>query len=223
MIMPVALGVISPSVIDKSKMTPKQKKTSATIAGTILGGVGVSIVNDVAKGKSYAWNTSINKGLKTVATKAGEFVKNNLRCKYYARYVDDFIIIDYSSSKLINYQKELMQYLKQSLGLKLNNRKCFINSVNKGIDFVGYKVKPHRLYLRQKTINKAFNTIWIWLNNKNRLKKTIITDFLQTINSYLGMLKNTCSYNLRKELCFMFNSFFIYPDKLFLKACTVRI
>lgn len=83
MIMTGALGVITPSaVIDKSKMNPNQKKTSATIAGTILGGVGLSMVNHAAKGKSFVWNSKMNKGLKNVATKMGEFVKNNTIANY---------------------------------------------------------------------------------------------------------------------------------------------
>lgn len=83
MMMTGALGIVGPTIgIDKSKMTPNQKKTSATIAGAILGGVGVGIVNDVAKGKSFVWNTNINKGLKKVAAKAADFVKNSPIKKY---------------------------------------------------------------------------------------------------------------------------------------------
>lgn len=83
MMMTGALGIVGPTIgIDKSKMTPNQKKTSATIAGAVLGGVGIGIVNDVAKGKSFVWNTNLNKGLKKVAAKAADFVKNSPIKKY---------------------------------------------------------------------------------------------------------------------------------------------
>ena len=86
MIMTGALGVVAPTaVLDKSKMTPKEKKTSASIAGAMLGGIGAYMITDATKGKSFVWNSKINKGLKNVAAKAGEFVKNSPIANYIAK------------------------------------------------------------------------------------------------------------------------------------------
>ena len=55
-----------------------------------------------------------------------------------------------------------------------------------------------RIYLNNRTIAKAFVSI----DNLNKIpnKEDRVTDFLQTVNSYLGMLRNRNSYGALLEL-----------------------
>lgn len=55
-----------------------------------------------------------------------QFVKRDLRCKYYIRYVDDFIILEKNSDKLKMLRNEVDKFLKQKLFLNLNNNKTKI-------------------------------------------------------------------------------------------------
>lgn len=151
-----------------------------------------------------------------------KYVKNELKCKYYCRYVDDFIILGYSPQVLCCFIKSINDYIFEKLKLKLNPAKCFINLLTKGLDFVGYFIKPHRMYIRKKLVHKMKFVIKIWKNKKDKFEKQCLQDFFTTLNSYLGMLKHAKSFKLRRELCFLFNSLFIYPDKRFSKACVIR-
>ena len=77
-----------------------------------------------------------------------KYVKTQLRCKFYCRYVDDFIILSTSPKFLCDCLDSISIYIYNKLKLRLSPRKCFINSIIKGIDFVGYEIKPHRILLR---------------------------------------------------------------------------
>lgn len=147
-----------------------------------------------------------------------KFVKNNLRCKYYCRYVDDFIILHYSPKMLNKYMNEIAKYIKKSLELELSSKKCSINSVIKGIDFVGYTIKPHRMYLRRRTLNRAFCTIKIWKNNTNRFLEKVLFDFRSTMNSYLGMMIHLNMYKLRSLIGNSIRCLFVSPDDIFARV-----
>jgi retron-type reverse transcriptase len=65
------------------------------------------------------------------------YIKEKLRCKYYVRYMDDFIILDTNKEKL----KEIFKILEieiNKLDLKVNP-KSNIKNLKNGINFLGYK------------------------------------------------------------------------------------
>jgi retron-type reverse transcriptase len=59
------------------------------------------------------------------------FVKENLRCKFYIRYVDDFVVFDNSKEKLSGVKAELESYLG-SLRLRMHRDKSRVSRVNVG-------------------------------------------------------------------------------------------
>ena len=142
-----------------------------------------------------------------------QFIKHELKCKYYCRYVDDFVILHDDPKQLNEWYDKIDQFLKNRLKLKLHPHKKSINTVFSGIDFVGFIIKPARMYLRKKTINKAFYTVKKWENNSDRLNGKTLKSFRATMNSYLGMLRQTKGYNIRKALCYKINNLFIHSDE----------
>ncbi|MCD6311961.1 MAG: group II intron reverse transcriptase domain-containing protein, partial [Elusimicrobia bacterium] len=81
------------------------------------------------------------------------FIKHQLHCKYYVRYVDDFIILSEDKRVLGKIFKQSEEFLYQKLELKLN-RKSSIFPVKQGIDFLGYRIwKTHRL-LRKGSVKR---------------------------------------------------------------------
>lgn len=150
-----------------------------------------------------------------------QYVKHHLRCKFYCRYVDDFVILSYSSYELACFVKMLSKYLESELKLILNPKKCFINNITKGIDFVGFFIKPHRLLIRKSTIYKIKLLLEKWKINPLRFEMPYIVDFLFSVNSYLGIVKHTLSFNFRYKFCLNFNSLFIFPNLRFSKAVLV--
>ena len=130
-----------------------------------------------------------------------QFVKHNLRIKYYCRYVDDMVLM-HEDPKYLNYcYEQIDDFLRRNLDLVLNPKKKNMNLISRGFDFVGHVIKPNRIYLRTTIIRKSFNTIEEWKKNKNRFKDTELVDFRNKINSYLGMYKHVNGYKLRKKIC----------------------
>lgn len=76
------------------------------------------------------------------------FVKFELGCDYYGRYVDDFYII-FPANELDIFMgklEELRRFTEYQLQLKLHPRKCKIHKdLTKGVPFLGAVVYPHRI------------------------------------------------------------------------------
>ena len=78
-----------------------------------------------------------------------QFVKHNLHIKYYARYLDDSIIIVKTKQEAKIALKEITRFLEENLKLKLNN-KTQIFKGKQGVNFCGYKINEYRMKLRDK-------------------------------------------------------------------------
>jgi len=80
------------------------------------------------------------------------WIKEKIRCKYYIRYVDDFVILDNDKTKLNELKFMISEYL-QNLRLKIHTNKSQVYQVKSGVNFLGYKVfKMHRLLLNSAVI-----------------------------------------------------------------------
>ena len=152
------------------------------------------------------------------------FIKHTLRIKGYIRYMDDLLLLGNSSAQLSEYRTEIKNILQQKLRLNLHPTKQIIQTNKQGADYLGYKVYPHYLHLRQRSIDKLFawlrffnaclgnpppHRFWIpdtieWLNVIQSQPVTPNYFLLQRmqalINSYFGLMKNTQHYRLRKKL-----------------------
>jgi len=124
-----------------------------------------------------------------------QFIKRKLKCEYYVRYVDDFIILNKSREKLKCWKNEIDYFLKEKLGLELNPRKTKLQLINKGIDFLGYFVKPNYALVRKKVVKRLKNKLYNYnIDNIDSDK------FLAIINSYYGHFRHANSFNLRKNI-----------------------
>lgn len=174
------------------------------------------------------WHTPSNKGLpignltsqffsNVYLNVLDQYVKHHLKCKYYCRYVDDFVIMHKDPQFLNFVHKDLTVFLKNRLNLELHQNKKLINRIEKGIDFVGFVVKPHRINLRQKTIKRLFKLIREQKRNEHWFYKEELIKFTSSVNSYLGMLRNVNGYNMRREVCLQCINLFIKCDEDFTK------
>lgn len=173
------------------------------------------------------WNTPNSRGLpignltsqffsNVYLNKLDQFVKHKLKCRYYCRYVDDFIIMDESPQRLNYCYNEIAKFVKEHLALELHTKKKSINLISNGIDFVGYKIKPHRIFLRQKIMNKMFDEIKQYKEKNMDITIAELDKFYAKINSYIGQLRCVNGYNLRKKVCQMI----IFPHFSIGEDCT---
>jgi len=112
-----------------------------------------------------------------------QFVKHNLKERYYLRYCDDFIVLGGSKEHLSELINKIGYFLANKLGLYLHPDKILVRKYHQGIDFLGYVVLPHHIILRIKT--------------KRRMLKRIIS---KNSASYLGILKHCNGFNLESEI-----------------------
>ncbi len=82
-----------------------------------------------------------------------QFCKHVLKCRYYVRYCDDFLILDRDPERLAVLREEIRGFLRQRLSLELNTRYAAIVPVTSGIDFIGYIIRPDYVLVRRRTVN----------------------------------------------------------------------
>ncbi len=128
------------------------------------------------------------------------FIKHELKMRYYARYVDDFLIISQNKKKLKEKIPLIKEFLNNKLKLELHPKKIYFQHHKKGAEFLGILIKPWRCYITSRikgnlyetteTINRSFS--------RGRLDKCEKQKILSQVNSYMGVMIHADSYKLRK-------------------------
>ncbi len=115
-----------------------------------------------------------------------QFVKRDLKIKYYIRYADDFVFLNNDKKELILLRPKIEKFLNEQLKLSLHPSKTFIKTLSSGLDFLGWI--QFSKYKTLRTVTK-----------KRMLKRVSQTNSLATKASYLGMLKHGNAYKLSKH------------------------
>jgi len=83
-----------------------------------------------------------------------QFVKRELKCSAYLRYVDDFVL--FADDKAILHQwKSVIRERLARLRLTMHERKSVVFPVANGFDFLGFYVYPSHRRLRRSNV-RAF-------------------------------------------------------------------
>ncbi|HHB95288.1 MAG TPA: hypothetical protein ENK88_09130 [Campylobacterales bacterium] len=80
------------------------------------------------------------------------FIKRVLKVKYYMRYVDDMVLLGRSKEELEDIKINIVTYLRYELKLQLREQ-FYLRPTKRGIDFLGYVVKPTHTLVRQRVVN----------------------------------------------------------------------
>lgn len=146
-----------------------------------------------------------------------QYIKHELKCKRYIRYVDDMLLI-HEDPGFLNYAyAKINRFLIDNLAMELNHKKKNINTLERSFDFLGLVIDRNHVYLRKRTTNKCKQLITKWQNDKNRTEREVLEDFRNSINSYYGLLRHVDGYRIRKDIAKMINSEKIKPDKNYTK------
>jgi hypothetical protein len=132
------------------------------------------------------------------------WVKKSLGIKYYGRYVDDFILIHENKEYLKSLIEPIRKYLKDELHLTLHPNKIYLQHYSKGVKYLGAVIKPHRIYVANRTKGNFYKTI----EKQNKLieyqvpTKNERKDFESSMNSYLGIMHHYKTFNLLHKFVF---------------------
>ncbi|MBK5215660.1 MAG: group II intron reverse transcriptase domain-containing protein [Candidatus Pacebacteria bacterium] len=125
------------------------------------------------------------------------FIKENLGFDKYIRYVDDFIIFDEDKERLEKVVDEVDHFLEENLKLSLCKDKTMLKSIEKGIDFLGYFVKPTHTLVRRKVVKRLKDKLYKRRGVEDGLFK--VSD-IPMIQSYIGHFGHANSFNLKRKL-----------------------
>ncbi len=116
-----------------------------------------------------------------------QFVKHELKAKFYIRYTDDFVILSTDRALLEQYLVHIRAFLRDVLKLELHPLKVSIRTLASGVDFLGWTHFADHTVLRPAT--------------RRRMEKRLQNSPSgQTASSYRGLLRHGNSHKLKQQL-----------------------
>lgn len=111
-----------------------------------------------------------------------KFVVYELGYKYYGRYVDDFfIVVDEENLGKAKKDIEKIRDFLREMGLTLHPRKTKIQSIDKGVDFLGVVIYPRRIVIG-KRLKKNIGEALFRLRERGEI--------VETVQVYLGLIEH---------------------------------
>lgn len=127
-----------------------------------------------------------------------QYVKNELKVKYYVRYMDDFICLVKTKEEAKELKAIIEQFLNDKLHLNFNQKSRYYPN-KMGVDFCGYRIfETHRL-LRVNSKRKIKRMIKGW----NRLyDKGVLNEHwvLLRWNSWMAHANQSDSYTFQTKM-----------------------
>jgi retron-type reverse transcriptase len=125
-----------------------------------------------------------------------QFVKHDLKAKYYLRYVDDFVLLSRNKEELLQWKQEIKDFLSVKLNLHLHPKRQKLQQVSNGIDFLGYIIRYNYILVRRRVVNNLRAIIKAFAISKIK----DFNKFNDSIASYMGHFKWANSYRLRQYI-----------------------
>ena len=126
-----------------------------------------------------------------------KFVKHKLHIKYYARYMDDFILLVENKIKAKEVFEKIKIFLDERLNLKLNPKSKYYPS-SMGLDFCGYRIFETYKLIRKRSVRKIRKKISKWnyrYENSLNYHKVLVC-----WNSFLNHASHANYFNLCNRL-----------------------
>ncbi len=116
-----------------------------------------------------------------------QFLKRQVKTRFYIRYSDDFVILHEDKRYLIGLIPIISEFLQTQLHLELHPKKVSIETLASGVDFLGWVHFPNHRIPRTATKNRMLKHL-----RKNKSP--------QTLASYLGSLSHGNTFELAQSI-----------------------
>ena len=120
-----------------------------------------------------------------------QYVKHQLKAKYYVRYADDFVVLSNDKQHPEQTLRYIEVFLRDRLKLQLHPDKVSIKTFASGVDFLGWVHFPDHSVLRTASKRRMFRRLW---EQKGQEGGEAMRQ------SYLGMLKHGNTEKLRQKI-----------------------
>ena len=138
-----------------------------------------------------------------------QYVKHDLKCKYYLRYCDDFILLSDRRDYLETCEISISDFLKKRLQLDLNPKRK-LAKISSGVNFLGYIVKPKYRLVRKRVIGNLYDKLYYaeeqLINEGLNLSSSsyslfpwnqpLIEKLHQQLNSYIAHFNKASNYKI---------------------------
>lgn len=90
-----------------------------------------------------------------------QYVKRELKCTYYMRYMDDFRILDNDYHRITEVYKRIEYFINNTMKMQLNS-KTNITYINNEypMNFIGFRIYPNRIIPRKKTVQRLYDFVY---------------------------------------------------------------
>ena len=138
-----------------------------------------------------------------------QFVKHTLKCRWYLRYCDDFVLLANDPTQLQEWRVRIAEFLREGLLLELNPTRERLRPAGDGVDFLGYIVRRDYLLVRRRVVGHLRERLQRYerqlvLEGPGYTRYTFDAALLDELNavlaSYLGHFKLADSYVLRQHV-----------------------
>jgi hypothetical protein len=127
-----------------------------------------------------------------------QFMKRELKARYYIRYCDDFVIVGDDALKLRALIPRIGGFLGERLRISLHPRKISIQKLEQGVDFLGYVTFQQFRVLRTRTKRRMFKRCADVFAHQDTEAKEVYA--ARVLSSYKGLLSHSREYRSWKRL-----------------------
>ena len=127
-----------------------------------------------------------------------QFVKHKLHIKYYARYLDDSVLIIETKEEAKIALEKITKFLEEKLELRLN-KKTQIFKGKQGVNFCGYKINEYRMKIRDKGKRKLKKKVK-YLSNQIYKGNMTSKEAKRYLVVHLGYIKYANANNLLNKI-----------------------
>lgn len=110
----------------------------------------------------------------------------------FERFVDDFVFVVQNKTAFLAYTMPELRKRIAALGASLNENKFYCQHYTKGVEWIGCHIKMDRIYPNRRIVGRG-------IEKARRLNRRItpgkVERALSTLNSYMGICKNTNGLN----------------------------
>ena len=127
-----------------------------------------------------------------------QYIKRELRCKWYVRYTDDFVMLSNNRHELEEILPKIREFLHDRLQVDIHPNKIVFRKWHQGFDFLGYVHFPHHKLVRTKTVRRMFRKLAI--RHAGAEDDTSQGKLEQAKQSYLGILSHARGKKFARDI-----------------------
>lgn len=128
-----------------------------------------------------------------------QYIKHELRVKYYVRYMDDGILVLESKQKAKEVLEKIEKFVNEKLDLELNKKTSYF-PLRVGVMFCGYKIYTTHKLLKRANIKRMRRRIKKWNKKYEGAGVDDIKGWKQSFWAWKGYAKEAQKYKLYKKL-----------------------